>query len=248
MFDVAIIGTGPAGISAALTLKQLNKSFIWFGSKSLSFKIRTVECVTNYPGLISISGAEMQDVFLRQIKDAGIEITEKQVTGVYQMTGSYSILCGQEMFEAKSVILTVGVESVKPIKGELEFLGMGVSYCATCDGMLYKNKEMTVVSLSKEFEEEIEFLSEIAAKVNLIPLYKDPKTDRDTCAGFKKSQKGCCVVFKDETGEYQYTDEHDWLRASNSYIQELRPIFKNGELLVDESLNDIRQRLNENKF
>ena len=205
MFDVAIIGTGPAGISAALTLKQLNKSFIWFGSKSLSFKIRTVECVTNYPGLISVSGAQMQDVFLRQIKEADIEITEKQVTGVYQMTGSYSILCGQEMFEAKSVILTVGVESVKPIKGELEFLGMGVSYCATCDGMLYKNKEMTVVSLSKEFEEEIEFLSEIAAKVNLIPLYKDPKINYPNTEVFTgmpqeiiREGKKMRLIFKDK--------------------------------------------------
>ena len=109
------------------------------------------------------------------------------------------------MFEAKSVILTVGVESVKPIKGELEYLGMGVSYCATCDGMLYKNKEMTVVSLSKEFEEEIEFLSEIAAKVNLIPLYKDPKINYPNTEVFTgvplvivREGKKMRLIFKDK--------------------------------------------------
>ena len=84
---------------------------------------------------------------------------------------------------------------------------------------------------------------------NIIPLnvYKDPKTDRDTGAGFKKSQKGCCIVRK-EGGEYVYTDGHDWLTASNNYTQQFKPIFRNGKLLVDESLNDIRQRLNNFEF
>ena len=205
MYDVAIIGSGAAGLSAALTLKQLNKNFIWFGSKKLSYKISNIEKVTNYPGLISVTGKEMQEVFLRQISEANIEITEKQVTGVYQMTGSYSILCGQEMFEAKSVIVCLGVESVKPIKGELEYLGSGVSYCATCDGMIYKNKEMTVFSSSKEFEEEIEFLSEIASKINFVPLYKDAKTDfrnTEVISGMpteiKREGKKMYLVFKDK--------------------------------------------------
>ena len=85
---------------------------------------------------------------------------------------------------------------------------------------------------------------------HIIPMnvYKDPKTDRDTGAGFKKSQKGCCIVYKDEVGEYNYIDEYDWVTASNSIKQELQPIFKNGELLIDESLNTIRQRLNDNDF
>jgi len=85
---------------------------------------------------------------------------------------------------------------------------------------------------------------------HIIPMnvYKDPKTDRDTGAGFKKSQKGCCIVYKNVNDEYTYTDEHDWLTASHSALQELRPIFKDGKLLVNESLNTIRQRLNDNKF
>lgn len=84
---------------------------------------------------------------------------------------------------------------------------------------------------------------------NIIPVnvYKDPKTDRDTGAGFKKSQRGCCIVRK-QGDEYVYTDGHDWLTASNNYTQQLRPIFRNGILLVNESLDTIRQRLNSNKF
>ena len=85
---------------------------------------------------------------------------------------------------------------------------------------------------------------------NIIPVnvYKDPKTDRDTGAGFKKSQKGCCIVYEDEDGEYNYTDEHDWLTASHSYLQKLRPVFRDGKLLVDESLETIRTRLNNYEF
>ena len=72
MFDTAIIGTGPAGISAALTLRSLKKDFVWFGSRKLSEKIRVAEKIRNYPGLIQVSGEEMQQAFSRQLEEAGI--------------------------------------------------------------------------------------------------------------------------------------------------------------------------------
>ena len=173
MFDTIVIGTGPAGISASLTLKQLNKNFLLIGPKNLSFKINSAEKIRNYPGLSSVSGKEMKEAFLKQLNDMEIEILDKQVTGVYDMGDYYSVLCGQESFDAKTIILGLGVETVKPINGEIELLGQGVSYCATCDGFLYKNKEITIVSSSKEFEGEISYLASLASKVNLITLYKD---------------------------------------------------------------------------
>ena len=173
MFDTIIIGTGAAGISAALTLKQLNKNFLWIGPKNLSFKINSAEKIRNYPGISSVSGKEMKEAFLKQINDMEIEILDKQVTGVYDLGEYYSVLCGQDSYDAKTIILGLGVESVKPINGEIELLGQGVSYCATCDGFLYKNKEITVFSSSKEFEHEVTYLASLASHVNLIPLYKD---------------------------------------------------------------------------
>lgn len=176
-YDVAVIGTGAAGVSAVLTLKSLNKSFIWFGSESLSPKISLAEKIRNYPGLPFTSGAEMREVFLKQIKEMDIEITSKTVTGVYAMGDHFGILCGQEMFEAQTVILCTGVEAVKPIPGELEYTGRGVSYCATCDGFLYKGKTIVVECTSKDLEHEIEYLAGEAAKVYLVPLYKGPQVN-----------------------------------------------------------------------
>ena len=186
MFDTAIIGTGPAGISAALTLQALKKNIILFGSGQLSQKIRAAEQIRNYPGLPMVTGAGMQAAFAQQLEEMEIPITEKTVTGIYHMGTHYSILCNQEAFDAKTVILCTGVESVKPIEGELEFVGRGVSYCATCDGFLYKGKSIAVLCTTKELEHEISYLADLAAQVTLIPMYKDPQVAGDNIRVIRK--------------------------------------------------------------
>lgn len=173
MFDVAIIGSGPAGLSAALTLQARGKNFIWFGNAQLSQKIRAAEHIKNYPGLRGVSGEEMREAFCRQIDSEGIRIIEKTVTGVFENSDHYAILCDQQVYRAYCVILATGVATVKPIPGELELLGKGVSYCATCDGFLYKGKTIAVLCTSKDFEHEVEFLAGLAEKVYFIPRYKD---------------------------------------------------------------------------
>lgn len=186
MFDTAIIGTGPAGISAALTLQALKKKIILFGSGKLSQKIRVAERIRNYPGLPGVSGIQMQEAFLDQLKQMKIPITDKTVTGIYYMGTHYGILCDQEMFEARTIILATGVEAVKPIPGELEFVGWGVSYCATCDGFLYKDKTIGVLCTTKDLEHEIEYLASLAEKVYLIPLYKDTAVKAENVESIQK--------------------------------------------------------------
>lgn len=206
MYEVAIIGTGPAGLSVALTLQSLQKNFIWFGKGALSEKIYKAERIKNYAGLSFVTGREMQSAFLKQIREADIEITEKTVTGVYALGTHYVVACNQETFQAKTVILATGVESVKPLRGEEAFLGRGVSYCATCDGFLYKDKTIAVVCTSKDYEHEIEYLAGIAKKVYLAPVYKDVGTFADNVEivkgmpvaieGEKRVQK---LVYKDKS-------------------------------------------------
>ena len=174
MLDCIIIGSGVAGISAALTLKANGKSFLLLGSKELSVKISSAEKINNYPAFLGGSGEELCKVLKNQLASLEIEVTEGRATGVYAMKDKY-VVATQDggMYESKTVILACGVESGRRIDGETEFLGRGVSYCATCDGFLYKNKKIAVVCLSKEFEHEAEYLAKLAAKTYFFPLYKN---------------------------------------------------------------------------
>ena len=170
--DIAIIGTGPAGLSAALNAKIRNKTFILFGSNNFSNKVFRAEKINNYLGLPGISGRELSENFKKHIESLDIDITEERVNNVYAMGEYYSIMASDnKMYEATSIILATGVEFNKALEGEETFLGRGVSYCFTCDALLYRNKAVAIVSYNQEGEEEANFLSEIAKQVYYIPLY-----------------------------------------------------------------------------
>ena len=173
VYDIAIIGTGPAGLEAAITAKVRNKNLILFGSKESSVKVSKAHTILNYLGLPEVSGAAMQKAFLDHTAKMGIEITEEQITAVYAMGESFMIQGAVNMYEAKSVILATGVVAAKPYPNEDELLGRGVSYCATCDAALYKGKTAVVIASSAKEEAEADFLAEYAAKVYYIPLYRD---------------------------------------------------------------------------
>ncbi len=172
-YDILIIGTGPAGLEAAITAKVRNKNILLIGSKNSSTKVEKAHTVENYLGLPHISGTDMQKAFLDHIANLGIEITEDQVIAVYNMTDYFMVQTKTTYYEASSVILATGVLTSKPYPNEEALLGKGVSYCATCDGALYKNKTVAVIATSKEEEDEVLFLKEYASKVHYFPLYQD---------------------------------------------------------------------------
>ncbi|MBR4942725.1 MAG: NAD(P)/FAD-dependent oxidoreductase [Clostridia bacterium] len=190
MVDCIIVGSGMAGISAALTLQSNKKSFLLFGSKELSEKIEKAEKIHNYPALSDVTGKDFSDALKKQLADAEIEIKEEKVAGVYALNDHFAILTqngGQ--YESRTVILACGVESVKQIEGEETFLGRGVSYCATCDGFLYKGKTVAVICTSKRLEHEIAYLADFAEKVYAIPMYKNVEIDRANVTVIRKLPK-----------------------------------------------------------
>lgn len=173
IYDVAIIGSGPAGLSAALNFKLHNKDMIWFGTPQLSDKVEKSEKIANYPGLGMISGKELNAHFAKQINDMGIQLTDKMVTDISKTRRCYMLVAENEIYEARTVLLATGLANVKGFKNEQELLGKGVSYCATCDGFLYKDKTIAIYCGSKRYEHEVEYLAEIAKQVYLYTPYKD---------------------------------------------------------------------------
>ena len=172
-YDIAIIGTGPAGLEAAITAKVRNKRILLIGGGSLSVKVEKAHTIKNYLGLPEVSGEQMQEAFQKHLEQMEITITEEKVNTVYAMGKYFAIQGHKEMYEADTVILACGLSAAKPFPGELENLGKGVSYCATCDGTLYKGKSTVVIGYSREEEKEAEFLSELADEVIYIPMYKE---------------------------------------------------------------------------
>lgn len=177
MFDTAIIGSGPAGLSAALNLKLHNKDIIWFGASAMSEKLGKAEKIANYPGIPMISGEAMNEAFSKQTEEMGISVTQKLVTNIVPAKGSFMLLADNEMYEAKSVILCTGAVSAKGIEGEQRLLGRGVSYCATCDGFLYRGKTVAVYCSAKHYEHEVEYLAENAEKLYLYAAYDGCEMD-----------------------------------------------------------------------
>ena len=173
MYDCAIIGSGPAGLSAALNLKIHNKSFVWFGSKDFSAKLSKAEKISNFPGFTDVSGTDLAAAFRAQTESMDIHITESMINQIIPNGNTFALMAGSEFYEAGSIILATGVVMKAVLPGEAEYLGRGVSYCATCDGGLYRGKTIAVLCSSARFEHEVRFLAELAAKVCYYPLYKE---------------------------------------------------------------------------
>ncbi len=185
-YDIAIIGAGPAGVSAAINAKILDKSFIWLAGSLESKKVSRAEKILNYPGLPDISGEDLSAALKRHCETLSISPVQAKVTGIYPSKTSFTILAGDEAPAARSVILCLGVESFRPVPGELEFLGKGVSYCATCDGFLYRGKTIAVLCTDKRLEHEISFLAGLAAKVYLMPMYPGCEVKEDNIQVIQK--------------------------------------------------------------
>ncbi len=171
--DIAIIGTGPAGVSAAITAKVRNKSVLLIGSRELSEKMSKAHQILNYPGLPEVTGTDLVAGYKKQLAGLGIEVTEKRVNVVYAMGDYFGIQASGEILEASTVILAAGIIMGKPFPGENELLGSGVSYCATCDAQFFRGKEVAVIGYGREAEQEADYLAEIVGKVHYFPMGKE---------------------------------------------------------------------------
>lgn len=171
-YDLAIIGAGPAGLSALLNAKIRNKSVIIFGTDSPN--LEKSESIKNYLGFGDVSGKELNDAFKKSLKAYDYDKSDQKVQQVYAMGDYFGLMLkNNDMVEATSVIVATGIELKKDLINEDKFFAKGVSYCATCDAALYKGKKVLVIGYNEESLEEANFTSEIVDELIFVNMYKD---------------------------------------------------------------------------
>ena len=139
-YDVLVIGGGPAGLSASINVRARGRSALVVSNPLEENPLWRAEKVDNYLGLPGLSGAEMLAAMRRHAEQAGVEFLAGKVLNAVQMPDAWYVSVGPDMYNARAVVLAAGVARGKKFAGEAELLGRGVSYCATCDGMLYRGK------------------------------------------------------------------------------------------------------------
>lgn len=201
-FDIIIIGGGVAANSAALTCLNRGKAVGIITNDVQTSSLYKAEQVTNYPGFASIGGAELAQTLRQQLEASGAEIISGRALSVVPMGDAFGVAVENEFYSARAVILAVGITRERLFKGEAEFLGRGVSYCATCDGMLYRGKSVAVIGNNEEAVRDAEFLKEIGCTVHefkenaKFEITGDEKVQRLIVNG-EQYEIDCAFIIKD---------------------------------------------------
>ena len=165
LYDIIIIGGGPAGVSAALTGLNRGKTVAVVTNSAETGSLYKAERVTNYPGLPTMSGEEMTAAFRSQLETSAADLIPGRALNVMPMRDIFGVAVENDFYQCRALIIAAGITRENLYPGEAEYLGRGVSYCATCDGMLYRGKTVALVGNSREAKEDAAFLEEIGCKV-----------------------------------------------------------------------------------
>ena len=169
-YDIIVLGGGPAGLSAAVAARGRNKSVLVVGNRWQDSPLARAERVDNYLGLPGVTGMELLEQFRRHAEEMGADFVLGRVISLMAWNG-FHLTVGSELYEGETLILAPGVVRQAKYPGEAEYLGRGVSYCATCDGMLYRGKPVAVVGRSGDAPREAAYLKSLGCQV----VYVAPK-------------------------------------------------------------------------
>ena len=169
MYDIIIVGAGPAGLTAALYARRAEKSVLLIEKETFGGQITHSPRVENYPGFISMSGAELGEKLLEQVIALGAEIELDTVTAIGGEAGRLTVTCEGGVFEGRSVIIATGSRHRDlGVPNEERFVGEGISYCAVCDGAFYKGKTVAVIGGGNSALQEAVLLSEGCSHVTVV--------------------------------------------------------------------------------
>ena len=169
MYDIIVVGAGPAGMTAALYALRADKKVLVIEKETFGGQITFSPKVENYPGFTEISGNELADRLLEQITTHGADIELAEVTGIKNNEASKTVVTDVGEFEAKAVIIATGAKHRHlGVEGEEELIGEGISFCAVCDGAFYDGKRVGVVGGGNSALVEAMMLSETCSEVIII--------------------------------------------------------------------------------
>lgn len=167
-YDIVVLGCGPAGFSAAVAARSRNKRVLVIGNPIEDSPLARAERVDNYLGLPGLTGLELLQTMKKHALEMGAQIVTGRVIALMAWNGSFALTVGSDMYQGRTLVLAPGVVRAAKFPGEQELLGKGVSYCATCDGMLYRNRKVMVVGRTKDAPEEANFLQSIGCHVTYV--------------------------------------------------------------------------------
>ncbi len=201
MTDIIIVGAGPAGLTAAIYACRAGKSVVLFEEQSYGGRIINTPHIANYPGLKNISGFEFATTLYEQATELGAEVKFERVLSVEDMGTHKLVSTNTGKHEAKTVIIATGAKN-RPlgIPKEQEFVGKGVSYCATCDGAFFKGKAVAVVGGGVTAIEDAEYLSDICSRVYIIHRRNDFRGDSANIEKLKNRPNVEFVLNSEVTG------------------------------------------------
>lgn len=219
-YDVLVIGGGPAGLSAALNVRSRGRSVLVVTNPPEENPLWRAERVDNYLGMGAVSGAQMLSDMRAQAEAAGVEFLTGRALNASYMMDNWYVSVGSDMYNARAVVLSGGVARGKKFPGEQEYLGRGVSYCATCDGMLYRGRSVAVLGFSDSARKEADFLQSIGCTVS---YFHKPKScsiaggdtvETVTCDGVTEAVD-CVFILRPTMAP---TDLFPGLATDNGYV------------------------------
>lgn len=194
MYDIIIVGAGPAGMTAALYAAQAKKNILVLEKEVYGGQILKADKVKNYPAIEEISGFDFANNLYNQLTNHNIKIKFEEVIEIKNNNESKEIITNKGNYLSKSVIIATGGTNRKlNLNNEDRFIGKGVSYCTTCDGMFFKDKVVAVYGGGNSAVDGALYLSDICKKVYLIYRQKDFKTNTDSTNKLKNTKNIECV-------------------------------------------------------
>lgn len=193
MYDIIIIGAGPAGLTAAIYGTRANKKVLVLEAKSYGGQIINASKIDNYPGISHISGIDFATNLYNQVKELGAEIIFEKAINIDYSNNNKKVITNRNEYFGKSIIIATGADKRKlGLNNEDELIGKGISYCATCDGIFFKDKDVAIVGGGDAALSDAEYLSNICSKVYLIHRREDFRGNERTVIDLKNKKN---VVF-----------------------------------------------------